>query len=211
MDDAGQATAYALADFSEPHNRFVACFRERFPTHDPLWVLDLGCGSADVTIRFARAFPRSRIVGVDAAPAMLAHARGAVAGANLETRVQLVQARLPGASLPDTGYDTAISNSLLHHLADPAVLWSAVTDHARAGAAVFIMDLRRPGSRAQAQHLVQAYAGDEHPLLKRDFFDSLCAAYSQDEVSDQLERASVRYLRVESLGDRHLIIHGIRD
>jgi len=209
MDSTEQAKAYALADFSEPHDRFVSCFRERFPAHDPLRALDLGCGPADVTLRFARAFARCHIVGIDGAQAMLAHARAAVAGAGLSARVRLVHARLPDR-LPGAGYDTVISNSLLHHLSDPAVLWRSVADYAGAGAAVFIMDLRRPESRAHARRLVRTYAGDEHALLKRDFLVSLCASYRPDEVSCQLERASLAYLKVEVLGDRHMIVYGMR-
>jgi hypothetical protein len=31
MDEAEQARAYALADFAEPNERFVACFEATFP------------------------------------------------------------------------------------------------------------------------------------------------------------------------------------
>ena len=57
MDDPEQARAYALADFSEPHQAFIDHFARCFPRHRPRRVLDLGCGPADVTIRFARAYP----------------------------------------------------------------------------------------------------------------------------------------------------------
>ena len=78
MDDPAQALAYARADFSEPHEAFVGYFQERFPQWRPRRVLDLGCGPADVTIRFARAYPECEIVGVDGAEAMLVaqHATG---------------------------------------------------------------------------------------------------------------------------------------
>lgn len=57
MDDPEQARAYAGADFSEPHQAFVERFTQCFPRHRPRRVLDLGCGAADITIRFARAIP----------------------------------------------------------------------------------------------------------------------------------------------------------
>ena len=40
MDDPAQALAYAGADFSEPHQAFVAHFRERFPDFHSGSVLD---------------------------------------------------------------------------------------------------------------------------------------------------------------------------
>lgn len=57
MDDPAQATAYGQADFSEAHDRFIVLFRERFGMES--WggpVLDLGCGTGDITVRFAKAF-----------------------------------------------------------------------------------------------------------------------------------------------------------
>jgi SAM-dependent methyltransferase len=206
MDEAGQALAYAAADFAEPHQAFVAHFRRRFPAHAPRAVLDLGCGAADVTLRFARAYPDCRITAVDGAPAMLAHARAAVAGAGLGARIRLVHARLPGFA-PRTRFDTVLSNSLLHHLHAPAVLWQAITGCTAPGAAVFVVDLRRPPSPARARALVARYAAGEPEILRRDFHNSLRAAFEPAEVRAQLAAAGLA-LSVEVLGDRHLAVSG---
>lgn len=208
MDGPEQARAYAGADFSEPHQAFVERFTQCFPRHLPRRVLDLGCGAADITIRFARAYPGCDLTGVDGAPAMLALAREAIARAELDQRVHLREARLPDASLADHDFDTVISNSLLHHLADPQVLWRAVVDCARPGAAVFIMDLRRPDTREQAGRLVQEYSGGEPEVLKRDFFNSLLAAYRAGEIVAQLARAGLSCLQAETVGDRHVVVYG---
>lgn len=209
MDDAEQARAYAEADFEEPHNQFVAQFRSLFPGEDAQGdVLDLGCGPADVLIRFARAFPRCHIDGIDGAAAMLAHGQAAVERAGFSPRVRLFHGYLPGAELPNKHYAAVISNSLLHHLNDPAVLWRAVRDHAAPGAAVFVMDLMRPASPAQAQDLVDQYATNEPEVLRRDFYNSLLAAYEVGEVTQQLLGAGLPQLRVEAVSDRHLVVWG---
>jgi 2-polyprenyl-3-methyl-5-hydroxy-6-metoxy-1,4-benzoquinol methylase len=101
-----------------------------------------------------------------------------------------------------------ISNSLLHHLADPQVLWRTVVDCAEPGAAVFIMDLRRPDAREQAGRLVQEYSGNEPEVLRRDFFNSLLAAYRLEEIAAQLARVNLSCLQVEAVGDRHVVVHG---
>ena len=208
MDDPAQARAYANADFSEPHQAFVERFTQCFPGHAPQRVLDLGCGAADITIRFARAYADCKLTGVDGAPAMLELAREAVAHAGLERRVRLKEAHLPAGALPHRAFDTLISNSLLHHLHEPQVLWRALAEYAAPRAAIFIMDLRRPDTREQAGRLVQEYAGTEPEVLKRDFFNSLLAAYRPEEVAVQLGQASLTGLRVEAVGDRHLTVHG---
>lgn len=56
MEERQQACAYAAADFSEPHNRFIELFQEAFPGLGiEGYALDLGCGPGDIAMRFARA------------------------------------------------------------------------------------------------------------------------------------------------------------
>jgi ubiquinone/menaquinone biosynthesis C-methylase UbiE len=207
MDDPLQAAAYAQADFAESHQAIVDRFLACFPHHPVHRVLDLGCGSGDVTFRFARAYPNAEVLGVDGAEAMLVHARAAASAGDLAAHARFLRARLPTPSLP-TGFDTVISNSLLHHLADPATLWEAAARCAAPGAALFIADLARPASPEEARHLVERYATGEPDVLKRDFYHSLCAAYRPAEVELQLERAGLGHLRVEQISDRHLVVFG---
>ncbi len=209
MDEEDQARAYAEADFSEPHDHFVSLFQAVFPD-DSLagTVLDLGCGSADVTIRFARAFPNCRIDGVDGAEAMLGFGRKAVRSAGLEHRVRLIRGYLPGARLPLPSYDAVISNSLLHHLAGPMVLWKHVQRFGKSGAPVFIMDLLRPEDEERLNELVQQYAADAPEVLRRDFSNSLRAAYRPDEIREQLKTAGLDSFAVTVVSDRHLVVSG---
>jgi ubiquinone/menaquinone biosynthesis C-methylase UbiE len=210
MDTPEQALAYAKADFAQPHDRFVQLFGETFPGIDlaGLEVLDLGCGPADVTLRFARAHPGCRITGLDAGPNMLALARTAVAEAGLANRITLLQAHLPGYRLPRAGYDVVISNSLLHHLADPATLWEAVRWAGKQGARVFVMDLLRPASEADWDALVARYTQGEPEILRQDFRNSLRAGYRCEEVAAQLAGAGLAGLSACAVSDRHWIAAG---
>lgn len=208
MEDPAQAEAYAAADFSEPHQAFVGHFARLFPSFRRGRVLDLGCGPADVTIRFVRAFPQARIVGVDGAEAMLALARRAIAASGLRNRIALMRSRLPDETLRGAGFDAIISNSLLHHLADPRVLWQTAKNAARPGAPVMAMDLMRPGSIDAAQALVALHASDAPPVLQRDFFNSLLAAYRPDEVRVQVVAAGLDRCSVEVVSDRHWLVWG---
>lgn len=208
MDEAAQARAYAEADFSAPHDRFIALFREQFPGLAPQdCVLDLGCGPGDVTRRYARAFPACTLHGVDGAAAMLRLAEEQQRGSDLQERIRYIHGYLPGATLPQARYATIICNSLLHHLADPMVLWQSIRGHGAPGAAIFVMDLMRPDSRATAEAMVAQYAADEPEVLRHDFFHSLLAAYTVDEVRAQLRAAGLD-LAVSAVSDRHLIVSG---
>ena len=209
MNGAEQALAYAAADFEEPHNRFVELFRNKFQEEKiEGYVLDLGCGSADVTIRFARACPNCLIHGIDGAENMLKHGRVAIADQGLESRINLYCGHLPEIKPVQPSYDVIISNSLLHHLHDPMVLWNSIRTYAAPKAIIFVMDLFRPATQLEAKRVVEQYATDEPALLKDDFFHSLCASYRIEEVEKQLEQANLRKLSTEIVSDRHLIVYG---
>jgi len=210
MDEAGQARAYAEADFSEPNQLFVDTFRARFPRFDGRSVLDLGCGPADICIRLARVLPGARVIGVDGARAMLDLARAAVDASGLAQQVQLIETRLGADSKLEGSFDAVVSNSLLHHLSDPAALWGAVWRHGVPGAPVMVMDLMRPESPEAAQAIVDEYSGDEPEVLRRDFYNSLCAAYRPDEVREQLREAGFEDMSCEAVSDRHLLVWGRR-
>lgn len=209
MDDDAQALAYARADFSEPNQRFVALFCETFPRFAGRSLLDLGCGPGDIALRLADALPYCHVHGLDGSAPMLEHAVLALQGrAELADRVRFIEGLLPGTSLPLPRYDAVVSNSLLHHLHDPAVLWRAVRDHGQPGAAVLVMDLYRPPSLQQAQTVVDLYAANEPQVLRRDFYNSLCAAFEPDEVRGQLAECGLQTLAVRTVSDRHLLVSG---
>lgn len=210
MGDPQQARAYAEADFESPNSQFVDLFETYFPAFSgDGYILDLGCGPADIDLRFAERYPHAVIHGVDGAEAMLAEARHALARRpDLQGRIELILALLPDLDLSQTQYAAVISNSLLHHLHRPEGLWASIGTYARPGAPVLVMDLMRPNTAEEARAIVDAYAADEPEVLRRDFFNSLLAAFEPREVSQQLERAGLPQLRVEPCSDRHLLVHG---
>jgi SAM-dependent methyltransferase len=212
MEDPAQAAAYAEADFTEAHARIIAGFEECFPGVQVAGrVLDLGCGPGDISFRFASRHPGCTVIGVDGSAAMIALARKRLMQeSSLATRVQFIESRLPGATIPAARYAVIISNSLLHHLHRPAVLWDTVGAHACVGTYIYIVDLLRPQTRAEACRLVDAYAAGEPDVLRRDFYHSLCAAFEPAEIEAQLEAANLGELSVSVISDRHLAVYGVR-
>lgn len=210
MTEEEQAQAYARADFESAHSLYPRLFAEKFPRRGRrATVLDLGCGPCDVTIRFAKANPGYRFHAVDGSTAMLKHGRRALAQhSGLARRFKLIEGYIPGAPIPKRQYDLILSSSFLHHLHDPQVLWQTVRRHARSGTMVFVPDLRRPSSLAKARALTGKYSGSEPEVLRRDFFNSLLAAFTPTEVRRQLRQAGLNGLTVEIISDRHLLVFG---
>jgi ubiquinone/menaquinone biosynthesis C-methylase UbiE len=209
MDDPGQAHAYARADFSEANRLFVELLQS-VPGGPPEGrLLDLGCGPADIPLAIARRHPTLQIDAVDGAAAMLDLARENIGAAGeAGQRVHLMCEYLPCPGLPPQVYGTVVSNSLLHHLADPMVMWQTVKRCAGPGARILVMDLARPASELAVDALVETYAIDEPEVLRRDFRNSLFAAYTVAEVRAQLQEAKLGSLRVSMVSDRHLAVAG---
>jgi 2-polyprenyl-3-methyl-5-hydroxy-6-metoxy-1,4-benzoquinol methylase len=209
MADEAQADAYAAADLSELQQAMVNYFHSRCgaPAEGGR-LLDLGCGSGDMTIRFARAHASITALGVDGSAPLLRHAQTAVRDNGLTDRVRLEQRRIPDASLETRSFDAVIANSLLHHLTNPATLWRTAIRGARPGAPVMVMDLRRPESLSEARALVARHAREARPLLRQDFFNSLCAAYRTGEIRRQLDDAGLTDFQLEEIGDLHVLAWG---
>lgn len=211
MDEWEQARAYAAADFEAPHSRLVTLFAEFFPGVEISGhILDLGCGPGDVSFRFARRFPAARLTGVDGSGPMIHLAEAACRReAGLSARVNFVHGLLPGVTLPPGPHALILSTSFLHHLAHPEILWQTIRQEAGPGTAIFVVDLLRPRSKVEATRLVETYCGKEPEILKHDFYHSLLAAFTIEEIRAQLTACGLPHLQVKAVSDRHLAVYGI--
>ena len=209
MDEREQALAYAAANFSEANNLFIHLLHQLQPAGPRGPMLDLGCGPADIPIDLLREFSTLHIDALDGAQAMLdlAQARRD-ADPRLGERLQLRCSYLPSAELPQGHYHSVISNSLLHHLADPNDLWQTIRHCAQADATILIMDLARPSSPLAVDTLVETYAMNEPEVLREDFRNSLHAAYTVDEVRAQLAANGLDEVEVGMVSDRHWAARG---
>jgi 2-polyprenyl-3-methyl-5-hydroxy-6-metoxy-1,4-benzoquinol methylase len=208
MDDAEQALAYAQADFSAGDQALVERLDELFPAGLGLRLLDLGCGPGNISFLLAQRHGQATVLGLDGAAAMLALARQRLRQQPLlEGRLGFQQALLPCRELAG-GFSAVVSNSLLHHLHNPQVLWEALRQLAAPGACIYMKDLRRPSSSAAAEALRQRYLAEAPPVLQRDYVASLHAAFRPEEVQRQLAAARLDGLRVEPLEDRYLEVWG---
>jgi SAM-dependent methyltransferase len=214
MEADEQALAYAQADFSEPDARFIELLEglggsQVRETLERARALDLGCGPGNILVRFLRAYPGATCEGLDGSAAMLAHAQTALdALPGVAARARLLRASLPTELLEPGAYDVVLSNSLLHHLHDPQVLWQTIRRAGRPGALVQVVDLMRPASPGWAEALVATYADGAPEVLRSDFRNSLFAAFEPQEVETQLREAGLAGLEVAVVSDRHLAVFG---
>lgn len=66
-----------------------------------------------------------------------------------------------------------------------------------------------PASPEVVQAIVDQYATDEPDILRRDFYNSLLAAFTEDEIGSQLARMNLTRLLIDIPDDRHWVVGGI--
>jgi ubiquinone/menaquinone biosynthesis C-methylase UbiE len=210
MDDLAEAQAYAGADFAAVNEAFVDRLMALVPAgpDDAIAAVDLGTGPGDIPIRIARRCPAWRITGVDASKPMIAIARQACRQTGAARRLRWRLADAAETHLPEKSFDVVLSNSILHHVGDPAAFWAEARRIAKPGATWLLRDLFRPPDEGRARALVDQYAGNESAILRQEYYRSLLSAYTAEELRCQLDAAGLKSLQVEIVTDRHVDVFG---
>jgi SAM-dependent methyltransferase len=217
MDTPDEATAYDRMDHAEVNRCFVtdlltAVTASGVNLHSDglraaellaAELLDLGTGTALIPIELCRRAPGVQVRAVDAAQSMLDLAAVRVRDAGLSDRItlELVDAkRLP---YPDGRFAAVISNSIIHHLPEPAVALAEAVRVTAPGGLLFFRDLLRPADRATLEQIVNTYAAGADDWQRSLFADSLHAALSLDELRALVAAIGFDPGGVTQSSDRH--------
>lgn len=84
--------------------------------HMPLKMLDVGCGTATLTIMLQKEFPGASVTGIDGDSKILAIADKKIKEARLN--INLKEALSFKLSFPSDHFDVVVSSLMLHHLSD---------------------------------------------------------------------------------------------
>ena len=166
-------------------------------------VLDLGTGTALIPVELCKQHSECRVMAIDMAASMLDLAYYNIEAHSMTERINLAQVDAKKMSYEDAMFDTAISNSIIHHLADPL---SSLREMARVtceGGVIFVRDLMRPDDVETLDAIVQAYAGEESEYSQKLFRDSLHAALSLAEIRQMVSQLGYDPDSVQATSDRH--------
>lgn len=203
MDDADEAAEYDAMDHAAVNARFAAdALAAAGPARAGRW-LDVGTGTALIPIELARRDPALRILAVDLAESMLALARRRVAAAGLADRIELDRVDAKGLPYADGSFEAVVSNSIVHHIADPGPALLEMARLVGPGGTLFVRDLARPADRGELDRLVQLHAGGESDRARGLFRASLQAALTVAEVRDLIAPLGLPAEAVAPTSDRH--------
>lgn len=201
MDTWEESVAYDAMDFTEVNTAFAEEAIALAP--DRARVLDAGTGPARIPILMCQRRPRWRVVGIDLSRNMLKLGAKHVAKAELGDRIRLDCVDAKQLPYPDAHFDFVVSNSIVHHLSDPLPFFRELRRVLKPEGGLFLRDLFRPEDEATVDKLVASIGGDYDAHQTQLFRDSLCAAFTVEEVRDMLQTAGLEGVSVYASSDRH--------
>ncbi len=216
MDTPEEAIDYNTMDHSVVNALFVDDLlqaiaegpleRRRTSLLEPLGVLDVGTGTALIPIELCRRPGAWRVTAVDLAQAMLDVAAANLASTGLEHRITLKHLDAKRLPFADGRFDVVMSNSIIHHIAEPRVCLAEMVRVAAPGGLLFVRDLLRPADSDELERLVDLYARDANFHQRGMFRASLHAALTLEEVRLMAAELSITPDQVRQTTDRHWTI-----
>ncbi len=207
MDTVADATDYDAMDHSTVNRLFVddlLAARALLTNAPARWcVFDAGTGTALIPLELAARDPRVLIVAADAAETMLTLAREHVARAGLNHRISPVRRDCKALPEADESFDVVMSNSIVHHIPEPASVLHECWRILKPGGLLFVRDLLRPVDDATVTRLVETYAAGANEHQRKLFDDSLRAALTVEEVRELIAPWGLPPDVVQATSDRH--------
>lgn len=208
MDSPQEAADYDAMDHGEVNRIFVADLLEAWHATgmagtSPGVILDLGTGTVQIPIELCKRWPAARVLAIDAARHMLRIGRLNVRAAGLAEQIELAQVDAKRLPYRDCAFRLVISNSIVHHIAEPACVLREAWRVTAPGGLMFFRDLFRPAHEAMLRHLVETYAAGANAHQQQMLADSLRAALSVEEVRQLAVALGLPPGTVHPTSDRH--------
>ena len=201
MDTWVETTAYDAMDFVGVNTAFA----EDAIALDPhaVKILDAGTGTARIPILMCQRRPQYLFTAVDLAKSMLTVGQQNVEAAGLAQRIRLEQVDSKRMAYPNLEFDMLISNSLVHHLPDPASFFGEVKRLVRPGGAILIRDLIRPESDELVNSLVDSLDADYDLKQQQLFRESLQAGLTLAEVQAAIDLVGLENVKLTQSSELH--------
>jgi len=201
MDSAEEARDYDAMDHSAVNQLFATDFLAVWNGANP--ILDVGTGTAQIPIEICRQDQRPIITAIDLAEEMLKLGQTNVDSAGFNERISLQQVDAKSFPFADGHFAAVISNSIVHHIPDPAQVLAEMVRVCQSGGVIFVRDLMRPPGPNTLQRLVEVYAADANDHQQQLFADSLRAALTLNEVRAIVTALGYPEDTVQDTSDRH--------
>ena len=126
------------------YDEMTARLLEYLP-HDARRVLELGCGTGNLSLRLVASLPRAALTLIDGSEEMIELVRSRIAESksNSNQRVTYHVARFEELEFPRESFDLVVSSISLHHVEDKARLYARIHSTMRTGGRFCFADQMR--------------------------------------------------------------------
>jgi|LauGreDrversion4_1035100.scaffolds.fasta_scaffold68516_2 trans-aconitate methyltransferase len=173
MLDSKQAEAYYKSDRNNTKIFFRTIYKA-VKKLTPATLVDLGCGTGEITEMLATMHPTTKITGIDNSQAMI----------NLTKNHDNVVFKKMAITEITDNYQRVVSSLALHHFIEPGQFWESVKRINPVD--VLIFDFLRPESEKELEIIIKEKEPFEYELFKIDFENSLRASFTLEEIKQQL-------------------------
>ena len=216
MQIPSQVRAYADADFSKSDSMVVKSLEKylkkvgRTLNKSDL-IFDVACGPGNIAERIAENWSFVNVVGIDGSMEMLKEAEIKLSK-NLKKNLTYQLVEINSIAKGEIHFpfkaDVLVSNSALHHFHDPYRFWDALKKLGKTNCIHIHRDLIRPTSLEKAFQIKEKHLSNSPEILKNDFYASLKASFTVEEVSQQLFDAGLSQLEVFQVDELYFEIIG---
>jgi len=215
MDTLDEARDYDAMDHREVNALFATdalCALQQtslLGNGKPCHVIDIGTGTARIPIELVRQAREGNVAqglvvaAVDLAAEMLVVAKENVAAAGMADVIRLERLDVKTLPYPDDRFAAVLSNSIIHHIPEPAEAFAEAVRVCRPGGLLFFRDLRRPSDTSELDRLVALHAAGANDAQRAMFAASLHAALTVDEVAAIITALGFPAGDVRATSDRH--------
>ena len=216
METPSQVKAYADADFSKSDSMVIKGLENYLKKSGKTLnkndlIIDVACGPGNISERIATNWPFVKVIGIDGSKQMLIQAeKKLLENPAKNLNYELIEINSIATDKKYFPFKAAVlvSNSALHHFHCPLRFWDALKKIGKNNCIHFHRDLLRPPSLERAIEIKEKYLSNSPDILKKDFFASLKASFTVEEVNEQLSNAGLSQLEVFQVDELYLEIIG---
>lgn len=192
MVNKDQVEAWNSAHRQFTIDGFVEWFKHRKDKQG--LIVDIGCGTGTLAFSLLDEFPNLKIKGFDGSPAMIDYAERTIKEKSLEDSYS-VECKMIEDIEPIPECKTIISLGVLHHFADPIVFWKSLDRISPPGSVWMILDIHRAKDENEINEIIEVVSGTNknNQLYIDDLANSLRAAFTEQEIRDQLSSLGLRF------------------
>jgi len=220
MNKKSQVKAYCAADFSLGENNLIKFISNYLKINNinlsrTDLIVDLGCGPGNISEKLSERWPDVNVLGVDGSQEMIREAESRLFKnkilnkyRNLNYLCSDIRKISSHGIFSKNKITLLVSNSLIHHIDHIDNFFEFIINLSNKETINFHKDLRRPKDQETALKLKDKCSQKFSSILTNDYYASLKASYSKNEVQEKILELNLNSMNVIEETAEYLIVYG---